>query len=109
MVRVSKWQARTHPCPARFMATKFWPKTKCEVCEKCVVPGNDHKNTNRVGRREVVNLPINEPEGVYLRMRPSLFPQFVRVATHIDEQEEAEGTLGCGLRSRVHSGRDGAG
>ena len=41
-----------------------------------MVPGNDHRNTKRVGRREIVYLPLNKPESVYLRTRPSLSVNF---------------------------------
>ena len=34
-------------------------------------PGNDHEDTKRVGRREVVYLPSNKPEGLYFRVKPS--------------------------------------
>ena len=53
------------------MVTKFWPKPKYGVCGECVDPGNDHENTKRVGRREVVYLPLNKPEGLYFRIKPS--------------------------------------
>ena len=46
------------------VVTEFWPKPKCGVCGKCMVPGNDHKNTRRVGRRKVVHLPLYKLEGL---------------------------------------------
>ena len=54
----------------------IWPKTKWGVCEKCVVPGNGHRCTRGVERREVVDLPLNKPEGLNLRTRLSFLANF---------------------------------
>ena len=36
-----------------------------------VDPGNDHKNTRRVGTRVVVYVRLSKPEGLYFRIKPS--------------------------------------
>ena len=78
MVHVLKWKARTQSAmPDTLDGCGSLTKPKCGVCGKCVVPGNDHKNTKRVGRREVVYLPLNKSEGVYLWMRPTLSANFL--------------------------------
>ena len=77
MVRVSKWKrASIHARSTRLMVTEFWLNPKRGVSGVCVDPGNDHKNTRRVGRREVVYLPLNKPESLNLRTRPRFFASF---------------------------------
>ena len=61
------------------MVAEFWPKSKCGECGKCVDTGNDHKNARRVGRREVVYLLLNKPEGLYFRIKPSFLAIFLVV------------------------------
>ena len=56
------------------MVTDVWPG----VCEKCVVPRNNYKSTRKVVKREVVDISLYKPEGLYLSANVKMIIFYVR-------------------------------